>query len=198
MNDTRFRPTEQQREIIIHDGAAFISACPGAGKTRVLAERARRVLAKMPTGRGIAFLSFTGAAVFELGTRLRQDRILMSPVFPSFLGTFDTFVWRFLIAPFGVTGSTVRPRQIADMDTLSVRPFNNAHSLSLSCFDTTTHTILPEAAKKKGFDVLRKSAGQVKAYEKSAKRLRAALRERGHLTFDEGRDEAIRRLRDAR
>lgn len=96
-----FEPTDEQRRIIEHAGSAFIAACPGAGKTRVIVERARRLLGNRPAGRGIAFLSFTTAAVSELemdigasrrsvrgentgpdGCRRRQ-RSLMKPTFPE-------------------------------------------------------------------------------------------------------------------
>ena len=196
MNEEPFRPTPQQRTIIDHDGPAFIVACPGAGKTRVMVERARHLFRDMPPGRGVAFLSFTHAAVFELDTRLRQEGILRSPVFPGFIGTFDSFVWQFLIAPFGLEGSDVPPRLIADITDFSLTPFPGAHSLPLSCFDPITNRIIPEAAKRRGFTVSDKSSHQVQAYETSAKNLRASLSERGLLGFDEARCEALDRLSD--
>lgn len=33
-----FEPTGEQQRVIEHAGSAFISACPGAGKTRVMAD----------------------------------------------------------------------------------------------------------------------------------------------------------------
>ena len=39
-----FKPTTQQDKVIHHGGSAFITACPGAGKTRVMVERAREIL----------------------------------------------------------------------------------------------------------------------------------------------------------
>ena len=73
MTANAFAPTDEQARIISHAGSAFIAACPGAGKTRVMVERARQLLAGRPTGRGIAFLSFTIAAVSELEDRLRRE-----------------------------------------------------------------------------------------------------------------------------
>lgn len=196
MSQEPFQPTPEQKAIIRHDGSAFIQACPGAGKTRVMAERARRLFENMPPGRGVAFLSFTQAAVFELDTRLRQEGILTAPVFPSFIGTFDSFVWQILIAPFGVKGSDARPRLIADIADLTVTPFNGAHPLPLSCFDPQTNKILPGAAKLRGFDVSQKPAYQVQAYETCSANTRGGLRARGHLGFDQARDEALSRLND--
>ena len=63
---TDFNLTPEQQSIVGHDGSAFISACPGAGKTRCITERARKVLSDSSNGKGIAFLSFTNAAISEL------------------------------------------------------------------------------------------------------------------------------------
>ena len=197
MSSQTFKPTPEQQAIIVHDGSAFVTACPGAGKTRVMTERARRLFGDMPAGRGVAFLSFTQGAIFELETRLREDRILPSPAFPSFIGTFDSFVWQFLVAPFGVKGYEGHPRLVADLAELTITPFNGAHPLPLSCFCPTTGNIFDQAAKVKGFDVSQKSAYQVQAYVTAAARLRASLRERGQLGFDEARDVALERIGDA-
>jgi superfamily I DNA/RNA helicase len=150
----------------------------------------------MPPGRGIAFLSFTQAAVFELDTRLRQEGILTSPVFPSFIGTFDSFVWQVLVMPFGIEGTDARPRLIADIGSIQLAPFKGAHPLPLSCFDEFTGNIRPDAAKLRGFDVSQRSTHQVQAYETSAANVRAGLRERGYLGFDQARSAALERLRD--
>jgi len=196
MSQQPFKPTDEQRAVIGHGDSAFVMACPGAGKTRVMTERARRLFQPMPSGRGVAFLSFTQAAVFELETRLRQEGLLPTPVFPSFIGTFDSFVWQFLIAPFGINECDVRPRLIADIAHLPVEPFNGAHALPLSCFCPQTGAIFAQAAKIRGFDVSQKPAHQLQAYETAATRLRAGLREGGQLGFDEARAVALERLND--
>ncbi len=197
MSQEPFQPTPEQRDVIFHNGSAFVVACPGAGKTRVMTERARRLFGNMPAGRGVAFLSFTQAAVFELETRLRQEGVLPSPVFPSFIGTFDSFVWQFLIAPFGMKDSDARPRLIADMAELTVTPFDGAHPLPLSCFCPLTGEIYEQAAKFRGFDTSQKPASQLQAYSSAAKSIRAGLRERGQLGFDEARSVALERLKEA-
>ena len=162
MTRQRPQPTAEQRVVICHRGSAFIRACPGAGKTSVLGERARALLIERRPGRGIALLSFTQAAVFELDLRLRDMGILRSPVFPNFVGTFDSFVWNFLVAPFGVKGSDARPRLIADVNEREVRPYDGAQTLPLSCFDSLTGEIRANAAKQRGFDVSRKLRHQVR------------------------------------
>ena len=193
-----FLPTKQQRGVIRLDGSAFITACPGAGKTRVMAERARQLFRDLPLGHGVAFLSFTHAAVFELGTRLRHLGVLPSPVFPSFLGTFDSFVWQFLIAPFGLKDTDLPPRLIPDVNERLLQPFDGAHPLPFSCFDPSTHRVIQHAAKRRGFDVSQKPSHQVQAYETAAENLRDSLRRQGCLGFDQARQEALARLRDTR
>ena len=160
-----------------------------------MTERARRLFRKMPSGRGVAFLSFTQAAVFELEKRLRLERLLPTPVFPSFLGTFDSFVWQFLVAPFGVSEVEARPQLVADISDYSVRPFKGAHPLPLSCFSPETGAIIEQFARLQGFDVSQKPSYQIQAYETAASRVRTELRKTGKLGFDEARVVALERLK---
>lgn len=197
MKSKPFTPTEEQSAVIEHSGSAFVDACPGAGKTRILIERARKLFGTLGQGRGIAFLSFTHAAVFELETRLSQERLLPTPIFPNFIGTFDSFVWQFLVAPFGLAGATVRPRLIADTAGIPVEPYENAQVLPLSCFCPETGAIYPADAKSKGFDVSQKPDYQLQAYQTTARRIRERLLERGHLGFDEARSLALQRISSA-
>jgi DNA helicase-2/ATP-dependent DNA helicase PcrA len=89
VNLSSYVPTQEQQAAIDHVGTAFVTACPGAGKTRTMVERARLLLNHPDDRRGIAFLSFTNAAVDELEARLRAFGVLPTPLFPSFIGTFD-------------------------------------------------------------------------------------------------------------
>lgn len=194
MSEAPFDPTAEQRQIISHDGSAFIAACPGAGKTHVMVERARRVFPTLPPGRGIAFLSFTRAAISELETRLRQHAVLPSPAFPSFIGTFDSFVWQFLIAPFGLPGSDARPRLIPDMKDWDVIPAKKARPLPLSLFSPSSGEIDRTAARRKGFDISEKPDYQLLAYSTRARELRAHSRKLGMVGFDEARLVAVERI----
>jgi DNA helicase II / ATP-dependent DNA helicase PcrA len=185
-----FAATEEQARIINHPGSAFVAACPGAGKTRVMVERARQLLGAQSAGRGIAFLSFTIAAVSELENRLRRDGLVDSPAFPNFIGTFDAFLWQFLIAPFGVDGCTSRPRLIPDKDDRSIQPFPAAQALPLECFDRETGTAIQALLQRHGF------RGRIKAHETVARNTRARFLERGELDFTDARTVALARLRD--
>ncbi len=185
-----FEPTEEQRRVIEHTGSAFIAACPGAGKTRVMVERARKLLGGRPTGRGIAFLSFTIAAVSELEDRLRREGLVETPAFPHFIGTFDAFLWQFLIAPFGVDGCDAKPRLIPDKDDRTIQPFAAAQALPLECFDRVTGNAIPAMIQRHGF------RGKIKAHETTARNMRARFLERGELDFADARSLALARLRD--
>jgi DNA helicase-2/ATP-dependent DNA helicase PcrA len=185
-----FKPTDQQKLIIEHGGSAFVAACPGAGKTRVMVERARQGLSGPGTGRGVAFLSFTLAAVSELEDRLRREGLIDTPPFPHFIGTFDSFLWQLLIAPFGIDGCAAKPRLIPDKDARDIQPYDRAQVLKLECFDRATGVAIPEKLKRANF------RGKVKAHETAARNLRQRLLDRGELDFADARVIALARLRD--
>ena len=196
MSGPEFIPTPEQEAVIGHDGAAFIHACPGAGKTRVMVERASRVFQDMPPGRGVAFLSFTKAAVSELDLRLRHRAVLPVPLYPSFIGTFDSFVWQFFIAPFGAMNTDVKPHLIPDIGQLLVTPFDGAQPVPLSCFNRSCGTMDRAAAKRAGFKAAMKKDYQIKQYETAAASLSSRLRKKGYLSFDDARALALKRQGD--
>ncbi|MCJ8057062.1 ATP-dependent helicase [Shinella curvata] len=184
-----FKPTDEQKRVIEHPGSAFIAACPGAGKTRVIVERARKLLNGGAPTRAIAFLSFTVAAVSELDDRLRREGLVETPAFPHFIGTFDAFLWQFLIAPFGIDGCVAKPKLIPDKDDRIIQPFAGAQSLPLECFDRMTGAAIPALIQRHGF------RGKIKAYETVARKARASFLERGELDFTDARSMALARLR---
>jgi len=186
MNKRPFEPTEEQKAVIAHSGSAFISACPGAGKTQVLVERARQELKKLSTGQGLAFLSFTNAAISELKSRLQSEALLPRPEFPHYAGTFDTFIWQFFVAPLGIPGQTKIPQLIPDMEERTVVPYRGAQELSVSCFDRATFKMISEKAKQFGFDAAAKP-GLTAKYETSAKHCIERFIARGELGFSDVR-----------
>jgi hypothetical protein len=185
-----YLPTKQQNAIIVHQGHAFVRACPGAGKTRTMVERARHALFQTADRRGVAFLSFTNAAVEELEARLRSFGVLPSPLFPSFIGTFDRFLWQFFIAPFGIDGCSQPPRLVPDKSEWEVKPFEAARSLKLKHFDRATGAILPDEAVQLGFSPEHGPG----AWEKTARKMITRAREKGHLDFEDVRDCVATRL----
>lgn len=117
LDDKREEAAAIQRRIVQSPNAVYVAACPGAGKTRVLVERAQRILSDLSSRRGVAILTFSNAAVDEIEKRFGHDY----PPFPSFLGTFDSFLWRFLIAPFG-TDQGVAARLVPDLGDQLISP----------------------------------------------------------------------------
>ena len=107
-------PTDQQRDAIFADELEFLlRAAPGSGKTWTSCRRFiwRAANWPHPVG-GLALLSFTNAAIREFKTATidvgRRD--LLSD--PNYVGTFDSFVERYILAPFGhlLTGADKRPK----------------------------------------------------------------------------------------
>ncbi|MEV5979690.1 UvrD-helicase domain-containing protein [Streptomyces sp. NPDC052114] len=97
--DARRAQAEERQQQAAHAQAPlFLRACPGAGKTRVLVDRHCRT-PPGPVRSGRALLSFTNVAADELRDRCAGNRPdLIS--FPHFIGTFDSFLWRYLVRPF--------------------------------------------------------------------------------------------------
>ncbi len=186
-------PTDQQKIVIIHDRSAFVTACPGAGKTRTLVERARHLADRTDDKRGVAFLSFTNAAVDELQGRLCLFGLLPSPLFPSFIGTFDRFLWQFFIAPFGIPRCAALPRLVPDKDNWEVKPFAAAQPLPLECFHRETGAIDAARARELGFDTATRNAA---SWETRARNIIRNALERGQVDFDDVRLCVAERLKD--
>jgi DNA helicase II / ATP-dependent DNA helicase PcrA len=176
-----FNPTEEQNAAVSAEGSAFVTACPGAGKTRVMVERARYVLSNPKTEKALAFLSFTNAAISELEKRLRNEAVFDTVPFPHFVGTFDAFLWQFVVAPFGISGVIPRPRLIPDLESISVIPYNNARAMPLFAFSAVDGKAIPEALTRQGF------GGNIQPYETAAANIRKKLYERGDLDFQGAR-----------
>lgn len=180
--------TTQQTAIINRDGGAFISACPGSGKTRCIVQRARKLLLRDQNSFGIAFLSFTKAAVSELDKRLRLDGLLPYPTFPHFVGTFDSFIWHYLVKPFGSGVNATPLRLIPDTGNLMVSAYPGSRTFQLNMFDRATGNIDQARAAQQGF------RSNPSGHERAATRLRATLKENGQLDFQDVRDAAMENL----
>ena len=108
------KPTDEQKDAIFADELEFLlRAAPGSGKTWTSSRRFiwRGANWPYPAG-GLALLSFTNAAIreFQEATMKLGRRGLLSE--PNYVGTFDAFVERFILTPFGhlIVGSTKRPK----------------------------------------------------------------------------------------
>ena len=107
-------PTEQQQAAIFYDGLEYLlRAAPGSGKTWTSCRRFIWRGANWPyrVG-GLALLSFTNVAINEFKTATAQvgRRDILSD--PNYVGTFDSFVERYILSPFGhlINNASKRPR----------------------------------------------------------------------------------------
>lgn len=106
-------PQQQQAAIFANEDEYILRASPGSGKTWT---SCRRFLWRLENWQsrdgGLALLSFTNRAIseFEKAARLTKSGNALSD--PNFLGTFDSFVERFIMTPFGhlLSGRKKRPR----------------------------------------------------------------------------------------
>jgi superfamily I DNA/RNA helicase len=108
------KPTSQQKEAIFTEDLEFLlRASPGSGKTWTSCRRFiwRAANWPYPVG-GLALLSFTNAAIREFKTATVSIGQGSSLSDPNYVGTFDSFVERFILAPFGhlLTGAEKRPK----------------------------------------------------------------------------------------
>ena len=112
--------TDDQKTLVGTHGSLFAEACPGAGKTRAIAARFLKRTAEEPR-RGIALLSFTNAAVDEAKIRCAgQPKALQAP---HFVGTFDSFINRFITRPLYVRYYQQTPRFVASWAGLPTASF---------------------------------------------------------------------------
>lgn len=98
INARRARAEERQQQAVHALAPVFIRACPGAGKTKVLVER-HCLTPAGPRRTGRALLSFTNVAADELRDRCSEHRVDLA-AYPHVIGTFDSFLWRYLVRPF--------------------------------------------------------------------------------------------------
>ncbi|MCF5725166.1 UvrD-helicase domain-containing protein [Pseudomonas syringae] len=95
-------PSEEQRGYLgssIEENI-YLEACPGSGKTEVIAAKvAREIEDWQGYPGGIALLSFANSAANELKTRLTAHREQAPLVYPHWVSTIDSFILNFIVAP---------------------------------------------------------------------------------------------------
>jgi len=87
---------EQQVILDADDRLRLVRAAPGSGKTWLIAEAIRQEInGWKDRHRGIAAISFTNVAGAEIRKKLGFD-----PGHPHFVGTLDSFLFRYVVRPF--------------------------------------------------------------------------------------------------
>ncbi|WP_339718670.1 UvrD-helicase domain-containing protein [Marinomonas primoryensis] len=94
--------TEEQLNYVNSDidRHIFLEACPGSGKTEVVAVKvAKEISSWKKNPGGLAALSFANSATDELTIRLSKYLPHGRGIFPHFLGTFDSFIYKNIVSP---------------------------------------------------------------------------------------------------
>ncbi|CAL9328403.1 ATP-dependent DNA helicase Rep [Nocardiopsis dassonvillei] len=194
IDSLRDKARGKQEEAATASAPVFVRACPGAGKTRVLVERHLRTEA-MPRRTGRALLSFTNVAADELRDRCDGNRPDLT-AFPHYIGTFDRFLWRYLVRPFLPAGPTWRHLRSWDQVPSAIVGHRKV-PLAEFRFDydpSTNHTLVrwPNPGNR-----LTNSTFSAESYCALAERVRDRLqRDHGYMTGHEIRVAALGNVED--
>lgn len=112
--------TDDQQALVDADESLFAAACPGAGKTRAMVARFLKRTAEEPR-KGVGLISFTNAAVDEVRRRCGDQADALKV--PHFIGTFDTFLHRFIVTPLYVKAYKVAPKYVKTWKEVSSTSF---------------------------------------------------------------------------
>ena len=102
------------QELVLGPTVRLVEASPGAGKTRSIVARFRAESIKRNGGVGL--LSFTNAAINEAVRRTASDSRLTDS--PNFVGTFDSFIHRFIVTPWFRRTERKSPTYVDSWDEL--------------------------------------------------------------------------------
>lgn len=192
--------TVEQLSIIDAQASAVVEACPGAGKTRTIVELFLRGAASLPPRHGIAVLSFTNVAADEIEKRAAESGRPALSGYPNFVGTFDAFIARYLIAPFGsrwAPGKAVRILDSWDRIDAAVPPPRGQKSppAPLECFrpNDAGDLVVEESRVPPAMRTL--LLGRRDDWLASAKRVHRGLLGLGYLSCEDARLMALGRLR---
>lgn len=108
-----FKPNSEQQVFLNAEGLVTLCACPGSGKTAIVAQKLHEYVSNWPyVHQGVAALSFTNVASGEIIEKL-GDLIGSSTdvLYPHFVGTLDKFINDFILLRFGhlITMNSQRP-----------------------------------------------------------------------------------------
>ncbi len=183
--------TPEQEAFAAHVGSSFVHACPGAGKTRTIIARLAKISATLPSRRGVAVLSFTNSAIDEFRERCHVARLESLLKFPSFAGTLDAFVRRFVVLPSLAARSAMRPTIVDSWEALGIEVRLSGQyafrgdAVSLDMFDPETNIIDPARIGHAG---LQNHVRQHQArYQQAAALRRRGLLQAGYLSAGDAR-----------
>jgi superfamily I DNA/RNA helicase len=111
-----FDLTDEQNEFLKASGKCVLSACPGSGKTFIVAKKVEQYLENWKQShQGLAVLSFTNVACEEVKDQLKNITSKSKiDSYPHFIGTVDSFINFFIVLQYGYLYNEDRDRpQIA-------------------------------------------------------------------------------------
>jgi DNA helicase-2/ATP-dependent DNA helicase PcrA len=91
--------SEEQSDAVHHEGSAYVTACPGSGKTRALTEKLLIGMSKInsPSQKVLA-VTYTNRAANEIESRAQQDERYSSK--NLWVGTIHSFALEWIIRPY--------------------------------------------------------------------------------------------------
>lgn len=98
LHTERMHAVNAQQDLTTADPPFAVTACPGAGKTRIIVDR--HINRPVPARQGRAITSFTRVAAATINRRCQAENRLDLTDHPHFIGTFDTFLWQHLVRPY--------------------------------------------------------------------------------------------------
>ncbi|WIX82881.1 UvrD-helicase domain-containing protein [Amycolatopsis carbonis] len=205
LEQRRAAARDRQQRAITQPAPLYVQACPGAGKTRVIVDR--HLTSTRSGHRGRAVLSFTHVACDEVVRRCRDASQPHLATFPNFVGTIDTFLWRYLVRPFLSSDRTWNRIDSWDRISATVEVWDGKmpHTLRLSDFQWSREPdaahcraqLLFKVRNAKSYKTL-ESKGLLDAAAEQAIHRRNELARQGHVTGHEARIRALRALREQR
>ena len=201
IDQRRDEAVRRQQQVLTEPAPFYVQACPGAGKTRAIVER--HLTRGSATGRrGRALVSFTNVACNEIHQRCHDAGHPDLLRFPHFVGTIDTFIWRYLVRPF-ISEDRYRFR-IDSWDRINATVSvwgTREHKVRLSDFqfrrDLTTSEctarLQPSNRTYATFKTLQKE-GLLEEAERRAVEARTEYARKGHVTGHEIRILALHSL----
>lgn len=106
--------TIEQMEFIKAEGKNVVQACPGSGKTYIVANKLLRYIKNWTHyHKGVAALSFTNVASKEISEQTQKLIGTTGTIgYPHFIGTVDSFINTFIVLQYGYlyTAERIRPQ----------------------------------------------------------------------------------------
>lgn len=120
-----YQLTDEQEAFLLADGKKVLCACPGSGKTHIVARKVIKYLDQWELNhQGMAVLSFTNVASQEIMNQLESINGNYQNVgYPHFVGTVDSFINTFIVLQYGYLYNTDRSRPQIALNDIWNYPF---------------------------------------------------------------------------